>query len=438
MEFIDGAVRLRGNAKAEQFLTTWNPEWLAVFIQWAVNTQCCHFESQIEDRAHFPESGCIVAMSRDIFQFLGPLVGKPPKVFQGNLGCLHMIEFTQMTHIFLVRVRLWMSGGWKQNWKFSCKRQGVGCGESTVFFVFFLQCDIPIYSKTIPIQIWCRLWCYCCLHYVVLCPWCWRMMLQVGFQVYLSIQRVFKNGLKWFGPMVPNEFDEVRAMEPTSDILSVPHVRNEESKCCSFFRKCIFLLQPFFLGILLFQVCWKSIWFCLYGLDGIVCIVLHCVACIALDGFAMFCMSTVWLLISFLPTDAYITCIFYDDLCILRCASGASCHESSRAWGWPATKRSRCFQQLFASWAPKNPRNLQELACGDPFPPKKNVKFQEEPRNWGHSKNIHVSQRGTDEIDVCACVTGCQYPKLYSMVKCSYQFQVLGPVDPRNPEGTSQ
>ena len=30
-----------------------------------------------------------------------------------------------------------MSGGWKQNWKFSCKRQGVGCGESTVFFVFF-------------------------------------------------------------------------------------------------------------------------------------------------------------------------------------------------------------------------------------------------------------------------------------------------------------
>jgi len=33
MEFIDGAVRLRGNAKAEQFLTTWNPEWLAVFIQ---------------------------------------------------------------------------------------------------------------------------------------------------------------------------------------------------------------------------------------------------------------------------------------------------------------------------------------------------------------------------------------------------------------------
>ena len=81
------------------------------------------------------------------------------------------------------------------------------------------------------------------------------MMLQVGFQVYLSIQRVFKNGLKWFGPMVPNEFDEVRAMEPTSDILSVPHVRNEESKCCSFFRKCIFLLQPFFLGILLFQVC---------------------------------------------------------------------------------------------------------------------------------------------------------------------------------------
>lgn len=55
-----------------------------------------------------------------------------------------------------------------------------------------------------------------------------------------------------------------------------------------------------------------------------------------------------------------------------------------------------------------------------PLPPQKKVKFQEEPRNWGHSKNIHVSQRGTDEIDVCAYVAGCQYPKLYSMVKCSY------------------
>ena len=45
-----------------------------------------------------------------------------------------------------------------------------------------------------------------------------------------------KTGLKWFGPMLQNEFDEVRAMlaEPTSDMLSVRHVRNEESKCCSF------------------------------------------------------------------------------------------------------------------------------------------------------------------------------------------------------------
>ena len=43
-----------------------------------------------------------------------------------------------------------MFGGWKQNWKFSCKRQvfdAGAAGVADVSFCFFLQCDIPIYSN---------------------------------------------------------------------------------------------------------------------------------------------------------------------------------------------------------------------------------------------------------------------------------------------------
>lgn len=101
-------------------------------------------------------------------------------------------------------------------------------------------------------------------------------------------------------------------------------------------------------------------------------------------------------------------------------------------------KAFKMFSTTLRILGTKKSWNLQELACGDPLPPQKELKFQEEPRNWGHSKNIHMSQRGTDEIDVCAYVAGCQYHELYSMVKRSYQFQVLDPVDPRNPQGTSQ
>ena len=50
MEFIDGAVRLRGNAKAGQFYDNLNQEWLDVFIPCAVNTQLLSLEPKIEDR----------------------------------------------------------------------------------------------------------------------------------------------------------------------------------------------------------------------------------------------------------------------------------------------------------------------------------------------------------------------------------------------------
>lgn len=175
-----------------------------------------------------------------------------------------MMEFIQMTHTFFGPVRLWMSGGWKQNWKFSCKRQVFDAGESTVLLFIFCMRKINIFkwfqfkfdavSHVIVAFIMLyyvhgvKEWC-CMLDSKCTCP-------------FNQCVKTCKNGLKWFGPMVQNEFDDVRAMlvAPTSDILSVRYVRSEESKCfCSanVFSYCSrFFWHPFIPGLL------RSICFC--------------------------------------------------------------------------------------------------------------------------------------------------------------------------------
>lgn len=128
-----------------------------------------------------------------------------------------------------------------------------------------------------------------------------------------------------------------------------------------------------FFGILLFQVCWDPfvfVNFFLYGLDGVVCTVLHCVACIALDGFAMFCMSADWLLISFLPTDAY----RYMYL-LWWFVHFAIAHQVLHVMNPPGHEddRQQSVQDVFnnsSHLGQQNSWNPQGLACGDPFPKK--------------------------------------------------------------------